>query len=232
MFIKTQPKNIELADKYGISPGQVTNILNAPDKWLNINPNSYEAKLKKPHASPVVNIEEVLILWVEKAIECNLTITGSIIQEKALKFSELLGNNNFKASSGWLHNFKQKYSIKHGESQSAPITQIPIMREDLKNILKVYHAEDIFNCDETGLFWKMEPSCGLSTGPISGTKQSKDRVTILLTCNATGTDKLIPLFIHKYQNPRALKGINKNSLPVDYYWNSKAWMQMSIWDDY
>src|SRR3954452_20600640 len=82
------------------------------------------------------------------------------------------GNNNFKASSGWLHNFKQRYSIqeynKHGESQSAPITQIPIMREDLKNILKEYRAEDIFNCDETGLFWKMEPSRGLSTGSISG----------------------------------------------------------------
>ena len=131
---KPQPKNIELADKYRISSGQVTDILKASDKWLNINPNSYEAKLKKPYASPVVNIEEALILWVEKAIECNLTITGSIIQEKILKFSELLGNNNFKASSGWLHNFKQRYSIreynKHGESQSAPIEQIPEMKKN------------------------------------------------------------------------------------------------------
>ena len=106
------------------------------------------------------------------------------------------------------------------------------MRSILQNLLKEYRLEDIFNCDETGLFWKMDPSRGLSTGPISGVKQSKDRVTILLTCNATGTDKLVPLFIHKHQNPRALKGINKNSLPVNYYWNSKAWMQMSIWNDY
>ena len=54
----------------------------------------------------------------------------------------------------------------------------------------------------------------------------------MLTCNATGIEKLTPLLIHKYRNPRPLNGINKDSLPVDYYWNSQAWMQTSIWDDY
>jgi hypothetical protein len=29
-----------------------------------------------------------------------------------------------------------------------------------------------------------------------------------------------------------LKNINKNSLPVNYYWNKKSWMQVSIWNDY
>jgi hypothetical protein len=159
-----------------------------------------------------------------------------LIQQKALKFAELLETTDFKASPGWLQKFKQRYSIsafiKHGESQSAPIEQIPEMRENLKAVIKQYQPGDVFNCDETGLYWKMEPTRGLSTGPIPGTKQSKERITVLLTCNATGTEKLIPLFIHKHQNPRPLNGISKNSLPVDYYWNSKAWMQISIWNDY
>ncbi len=43
---------------------------------------------------------------------------------------------------------------KHGESQSAPIEQIPQMREELKKVLMKYNEEDIFNCDETGLYWK------------------------------------------------------------------------------
>ena len=54
----------------------------------------------------------------------------------------------------------------------------------------------------------------------------------MLTCNATGTEKLQPLFIHKYQNPRALNGCDKSTLPVQYYWNCTAWMQVSIWNDY
>lgn len=233
---KPQPKNYELANKYNISTSQVSDILKESNKWLEINPNSYQAKLKKVHTSPVANVEDALILWIQKALECNVTITGIVIQQKALKFAELLGNNTFKASSGWLDKFKHRYSIKehnkHGESQSAPIEQIPEMREKLKDVLKNYRKEDIFNCDETGLYWKMEPNRGLSTTPISGLKLNKERVTVLLTCNATGTEKLIPLFIHKCENPRPLRGIKKSSLLVDYYWNSKAWMQVSIWNDY
>jgi len=53
-------------------------------------------------------------------------------------------------------------------------------------------------------------------------KAKQDRVTILLTCNCIGTEKSKPLFIHKYQTPRPLKGIDKSTLPVDYYWSSKA----------
>lgn len=78
----------------------------------------------------------------------------------------------------------------------------------------------------------MEPSKTLSTGPLSGTKKSKDRVTILLTCNITGSIKLPPLFIHKFKTPRDMNGINKSKLPVDYFWNSSAWMQTSIWNEY
>ena len=50
--------------------------------------------------------------------------------------------------------------------------------------------------------------------------------------NATGTVKLPPLFIHKYQTPRDMLGVDKSKLPVDYYWNAKAWMQVSIWNQY
>ena len=29
-----------------------------------------------------------------------------------------------------------------------------------------------------------------------------------------------------------MRGIDKSKLPVDYYWNEKAWMQVSIWNLY
>jgi len=120
----------------------------------------------------------------------------------------------------------------HGEAASAPIQDLSSMRENLHQTLRDYDPKDIFNCDETGLFWKMKPSRTLSNSSVAGSKQSKDRVTILLTCNSTGTEKMRPLFIHKHENPRALKNINKNSLPVNYYWNKKSWMQVSIWNQY
>jgi hypothetical protein len=84
----------------------------------------------------------------------------------------------------------------------------------------------------SGLYWDLEPSKTLAQGPLSGKKKSKKRVTLLLTCNATGTEKLKPLFIHTYENPRILRGKKKEELPVNYYWNSTAWMQVTIWNDY
>ena len=66
------------------------------------------------------------------------------------------------------------------------------MREKLHQTLRDYDPKDIFNCDEMGLFWKMKPSRTISNSPVAGTKQSKDHVTILFTCNSTGTEKLRP----------------------------------------
>ncbi len=91
------------------------------------------------------------------------------------------------------------------------------MWENLCQILKDYNSEDIFNCNKTGLFWKMKPSQTISNSLVSEIKQSKDHVTILLTCNMIGNKKLSLLFIYKYENPQVLKNINKKTLSVDYY---------------
>lgn len=82
----------------------------------------------------------------------------------------------------------------------------------------------MYNADKTAFFWNLESSKTLAHGPMAGTKKSKSRVTVLLSCNALG-DKLIPVFIHKHQNSWALKEIKKETLPVYYYWNNKSWMQ-------
>ena len=68
-------------------------------------------------------------------------------------------------------------------------------------MLKDYNSEDIFNCNETDLFWKIKSNRIISNSPVSRTKQSKDHVTVLLTCNTIRNEKLLPLFIHKYENP-------------------------------
>ena len=111
-------------------------------------------------------------------------------------------------------------------------SQLPQQRIEPQQILSQYELSDIYNCDETALFWKAEPNHTLAHALISGTKRLKDRVSIMVTCNATGDHKLPLLFIHRSQTPRCLKGILKSSLPVWYYWNAKAWMVRSIFGHY
>lgn len=229
-------KQKDLANEYDVSEGMVSDILKEKDRWLSVDTNSYQANLKRDKKTPFPLVEEALVIWVDNALKASLIITDDILSTKALSFAFLLKEDKFKGSSGWVDNFKKRHNLKqyviHGEAASAPLKDLETMRENLWQILKEYSPEDIFNCDETGLFWKMKPCRTISNEQTSGKKQSKDRVMILLTCNTTGSEKLTPLFIHKYENPRVIKNIDKRTLPVEYYWNQKSWMQVSIWNDY
>ena len=77
----------------------------------------------------------------------------------------------------------------------------------------------------------MEPSRVLARTPISGHKKEKSRVTIFCCVNAAGTEKMNLTFIHKYKTPRIMRNINYINLPVYYFWNKKAWMQVSIFNE-
>ena len=64
-----------------------------------------------------------------------------------------------------------------------------------------------------------------------GKRFSKDRVTLLLCCSATG-EKLPPLVIGKYESPRSLRGINHKKLPYSYKSLQNAWMTTSLWSSW
>ncbi len=85
-----------------------------------------------------------------------------------------------------------------------------------------YNSEDIWNGDETGLFWKMEPSRVLVRTPLSDHKKEKSWVIIFYIANATGIEKITLIFIHKYKSPCVMKNINYKNLSVYYFWNKKA----------
>ena len=116
--------------------------------------------------------------WMDNALAAKLTITGFILVHQAQEFAKLLNITDFKASEGWLTNFKKRANLKqfvhHGEANSAPLELLPRFREELKDLLKNWPLDNIFNCDETALFWKMEPSRSLAKEEISGRKINKE----------------------------------------------------------
>ena len=115
-----------------------------------------------------------------------------------------------------------------GESLSASSDNVEPFKIRLPNIIEEgYTMHQLFNCDETGLNWKMLQDTTLANGnerSARGFKVSKELVTLLATANASGNFRLPLVVIHKYINPQALKHCNLETLPVDYYGQKKAWM--------
>ncbi|GFW63444.1 tigger transposable element-derived protein 1 [Trichonephila clavipes] len=112
-----------------------------------------------------------------------------------------------------------------------------IFPEELAKIIEDgdYSADQVFNADETGLYWKKLPNrtyIAKDEKTASGHKASKDRVTLLLCSNASGDRMLKPLLISKSLRPRALKGKDLKQLPVHWMVNSKAWIPTAIFTEW
>ncbi|KRZ77399.1 Tigger transposable element-derived protein 4 [Trichinella papuae] len=64
----------------------------------------------------------------------------------------------------------------------------------------------------------------------SGGKLSKEKLTVLLCCNETGTEMLRPLVIGRAKNPRCFK--NVRTFLCTYHANSNSWMTMAIFESF
>lgn len=188
------------------------------------------------------DLEAKLVQWFHDMENRKVILTDNLLREQAVKYAKEMGLDSFAASKGWLQNLKKRAQIKqyafHGEAGSADSINAAISQSTCSVLFRNDSAEDIYNADETGLFWKSLPSRTLATRMRPGEKLQKDRITLMLCCNAAGTHKLPMLVINKCQRPRsfgkwdpqtesALKGF-----PIMYRWNKRAWMNGTVFKDW
>ena len=182
-------------------------------------------------------LEELLFQIHQHWQHSSTVVQGSMIVKAAhrlwTELPDFQGLPEPHWSIGWLDGFKKRYTIKtrtmHGEGASVPEEAEQEM-QTIRNQVALYAAEDIYNMDETGLFWKATPDRSLATERIAGRKKDKARITIVTACNATGTDKLPLWIIGKSARPRPFGSNNRNlSLyPIIYRSNAKAWINTNI----
>ncbi|XP_064103313.1 tigger transposable element-derived protein 1-like [Macrobrachium nipponense] len=143
----------------------------------------------------------------------------------------------FIASKGWFEKFKRRFGLRsvplYGEAALADQeAALRYVEDEFPKLIKEggYIPEQVFNMDETGLFWKrMQSRMFLYKDEVKkpGFKAHKDRVTLLMCGNAAGF-MLKPGLIYKSLNPCALKNKNKALLPVYWMSNKKAWITKAL----
>lgn len=187
-------------------------------------------------------LDESLFLWFRQERDRGVPISGPILQEKALSLNKKLGGDpSFTASSGWLTRWKERHGIRQltvtGEILSGDVVGSENFKVTFKNLIAKHNLSpsQIYNADETGLFYKMLPTKSLASkvdDKAKGHKKSKDRVTLLCCSNASGEHKLPLMLIGKSAKPRALKNVHFESLPVLYRSQKKAWMNSDLFKNW
>ncbi|CAF2983977.1 unnamed protein product [Rotaria sp. Silwood2] len=226
----------ELKDKFYVSIGSVSNILKRKNEYLDDDECNKNKKMKRKTNNDLNRqISDGVYEWFVLQRSKRIPISGPILQAYAQKIAgELCDTGAFRASSGWLDRFKSRYNVQFrmicGEAAAVNHDVIEDWTSRLPIILEGYNECDVYNCDETGLFFKLIPdrSFVIGTDDCKGGKRSKERYTVLLCTNWTGTHKLKPVVIGKSARPRCFKRLDVKKLPVTWFYNRTAWMNSVI----
>lgn len=243
-------KVVDIARSYLMNESTIRTIIRDKERikgHVRSAPQMQTTIITKKRGTVMEEMERLLCFWIEDQYQRRMPLSLRLIKEKALSLFKALqdkhGDNDdtFNASSGWFNRFKSRAKLHNikvtGEAASADsiaATEFPkLLTEVIEN--ENYRPQQVFNMDETGLYWKKMPDrsyIAKEEKTMPGYKASKDRLTLLLGGNVSGDYKIKPLLVYHSENPRALKNIAKESLPVIWKSNAKAWVTQSIFQDW
>lgn len=106
------------------------------------------------------DIEEMLEQWLDEAAAAGVIVTGDVIKAQWKDFARkknLPEDQWLQVSDGWLTRFKTRHNMQlytnHGEAGSVDIATVENEIKRVQEINKDYKIMDIYNMDETALFY-------------------------------------------------------------------------------
>lgn len=202
-----------------------------------VNKRELEKKRERSVKSPL--LEEAIILWIKQREANKVPINQDIVKEVAKRLAakmQLAPEDIPLFSNGWMSSFSRRHGLRrirlHGESASVQEDVISDARPALAELVNQYAPRDVFNFDETGLFYQMAPDKTIATRQIEGSRRSKTRITVALACNSDGSTKLPPLFIGHSKRPQAFQRKPASHYGLSYRHSPKAWMNGTLFREW
>lgn len=182
-----------------------------------------------------------------------ISISNELVRECSKKVQEeMLNNSNFSEeeakdlrefspTDSWIRSFARRYNIRMPSSRRL---QVPVLSGEapltpecmsLKNKLQRYDPDCIFSVHETTLFHKMLPqeaylrtpehaNAGASMMFFPHDMGMKDRITLIVCSNATGTMKVPLTIVGKSKQPACFR-IRPSPLP--YLTQPHVWFDVT-----
>ena len=198
---------VDIAREYGRNASTIGTIVAMKEKILATDTAQGVTRIAKNRPAVLEEVEKLLVIWMGEKQRAGDTVTEAVICEKARAlYADLVEHlpgtsaepEEFKASRGWFERFKTRSGIhsvvRHGEAASSDVAAAEDFAVEFLEVVTTqgYLPEQVFNCDETGLFWKRMPKRTFLTqeeSKLPGHKPMKDRLT-LFYANASGDLKI------------------------------------------
>ncbi|XP_041763089.1 tigger transposable element-derived protein 4-like [Anopheles merus] len=228
---------IELMREYGLPLSSFYRIIRQRDsiiqQCLQGNGN-----LRRNRGAGFPHVERCVLEWIYQQFDQSLPMEGPTIKAQAKLFSIKLGIEDFCASNGWLHGFKKRHGISFNRSQHEEFHRtLPTGPDGLgadwasrfTALLDECDSSEIYSLVETGLFYSCLPE---QIDHYQGKdcrhgEHGKDRVTVLLCGNVTGTDKLPILAIGQCSRATIAKDLPPPTIAT-YECNWNAWITREL----
>lgn len=199
------------AEKFGIPKSTLSTIIKNKDKIdeaVALGLTNSTKRLRKPMLE---DVEKELLKWFKKARDSNIPLSGALVREKAREICISNGVEHMACSDGWLWRFQKRFNISchvlSGEANKVADEDVNKWLQAFVKVRQSYSENDIFNINETYVFYNLflDRSLDFKGVKSHGSAKSKEKLTVVLCCNSTGSEKLKIWVIGKYQNPRCFK---------------------------
>ncbi|XP_049291894.1 tigger transposable element-derived protein 1-like [Anopheles funestus] len=231
---------IKLAREYNRTTSTICSILKDKEKLKALTVSKGVSRRSEKRSQVIDDVERLLLIWINEKQQQGGNITQCSICEKAKRiFNDIVedlpssstSTEVFKASNGWFERFKKRTGIynviRHGEGAGG--SNVKAANDFVKIFNDLVHTggylpQQIFSCNETGLFWKKISNIACLTAEQKHPqhpKSMKDRLTLLLCANASGDLKIKPLLVDQSDNSKPFKSNKVQNLPLNVMWRSR-----------
>ncbi|KAL4145982.1 hypothetical protein PRNP1_011855 [Phytophthora ramorum] len=179
-------------------------------------------------------LERTLVAWIDARQRARAEISPSVVIDKAKLVARAMGirPDDFKASWGWYDKFSRRYGVRAAFVGGAEVTteqnsgytfrEVKTLQE-LHAVMAEYDPEWVFTVEETSLFYDALPF----DAELVGEKKTRNRVTLVVSCNSTGRVTLPICLVGKEKGPSeggTPRPGRPSSFPSPYLMQERAWL--------
>ena len=214
----------------------VKNVLLNRTKLLADEAKGIPSTIKRPLRARFPDVEADVLEFIKFVRSERLPVTSYHVKARALRAATKFNDNSFRASNGWLQKFIRRSAIQrsfklHGKGGVDLPVDASARMQEIRDITSEYELKNIYNMDESALFYRMGPRQTYLTddedrNTTRGTdlQKHKRRVSIVMCTNADGSHIVPVSYIGAAAKPNCFLDSRFAAL-MDQYWSqSNGWM--------